>query len=313
MNYGVSEKNFESHVRVRKWYYRLVVWALALLVLSALIQKSDWTFTLSQVAQIPISVVLICTVGWLLSFVLRAFRFMSEWQKVGSISFFAALRLTFLHNAAVLLVPFRVGELGYPALVQNLIKVTWQQCIRSLLWLRFQDGVVLVSIAFLILPFFKFEVRLLTMLAVLLLLLMAKPWLSKLIRSRHFLIVQLRAFLHQQNNSWGWFWSSANWVIKIWVVAFMLSSLMQLPMHQTLNGAVAGEMSAMLPLTGPAGFGSYEAGVWAGMALPWHDIKNLMACILLSHVFFVSISLFGAFLFVLVDALHFVKFEGEKK
>ena len=313
MNYIVSEEKYDKHVRLRKWYYRLVIWALALLVLVALTHHSDWNATLSQASEISFPVVLICTAGWILSFVFRALRFISEWQKVGAVTFFSAMRLTFFHNATVLLVPFRIGELGYPALVQNLLKVTWQQCIRSLLWMRLQDGLVLFFFALIFFPFIKFELRLLLLLAAVILFFSAKSFFSKMIRSRHFLMIQIRSFLHHQNNSWGWVWSAANWLVKIFVVAFLFSNLMHLPISQTLKGALAGEMSAMLPVTGPAGFGTYEASVWAGMALPWHDIKNLMASILLSHVFFVFISLSGAFIFILLDTLFLIKLAGISK
>jgi uncharacterized membrane protein YbhN (UPF0104 family) len=226
-----------------------------------------------------------------------------EWQFLGPVNLFQALHVTFLHNAAVVLVPFRVGELGYPVLVRKLFDVSWQKCIRSLLWLRFQDGIVLLAIAFLILPFFSPEVRLLVLLlCVALTMLTQKHWF-RLLRSRHFLMRQLRAFLHQRSNAWGWFWSAANWVCKISVVAIMLQSLTGLPILQTLNGALTGELSAMLPITGPAGLGTYEAAVWSGLGLPWTDMRNLMASVLFSHLFFLFISLLGAFISLLLHGL----------
>ena len=151
MKYFTSEKQFEPHVRVRKWFYRIVFWTLSLLILLALLRNTDWAFTFSQLLNIPITVLLFCTLGWLCSFLFRAIRFKSEWHQFGNITMASALRLAFLHNAAVVLVPFRVGELGYPVLVRQLVNASWQQCIRSLLWLRFQDGVVLLMLAFLIL------------------------------------------------------------------------------------------------------------------------------------------------------------------
>ena len=153
MKYIISEKQFEPHVRIRKWFYRLVFWMLALMLLLALVRHSDWRLTFASLVEVPKTVLLICTLGWLSSFLFRAFRFKSEWRTHGKISLWDSLSLTFLHNAAVVLVPFRVGELGYPVLVQKLLNVSLQQCIRSLLWLRFQDGIVLLSLAFLLLPF----------------------------------------------------------------------------------------------------------------------------------------------------------------
>ena len=303
MKYVISEKNFEPHVRIRKWFYRLVFWMLALLLLMALIRHSDWSLTVSRLMDVPKTVLVICTLGWLSSFLFRAFRFKGEWDAHGKISLWDSLSLTFLHNAAVILVPFRVGELGYPVLVQKLLNVSLQQCIRSLLWLRFQDGIVLLSLAFLLLPFLSTELRIAGLLVFVTLCLATQKWWLRLLRSRHFLIRQVRAFLHQRSSPWGWFWSAANWIVKLLVVSLMLSNLTGLDTLQTLRGALAGELSALLPLTGPAGLGTYEAGVWTGLGLTWQEMKGLMGSVLLTHLFFLCISLLGAVVALYFNAL----------
>jgi len=306
MKYIISEMQFEPHVRIRKWFYRLVFWMLALMLLLALVRHSDWNLTFSRLNEVPKVVLAICTLGWLSSFLFRAFRFKEEWRFHGKISLWDALSLTFLHNAAVILVPFRVGELGYPVLVQKLLNVSLQQCIRSLLWLRLQDGIVLLSLAFLLLPFLIGELRILSFLLVVVLCLMTKKWWLRLLRSRHFLIRQVRAFLHQRSSPWGWVWSAANWIVKLLVVSLMLSNLTGLESLQTVRGALTGELSALLPLTGPAGLGTYEAGVWTGFGLSWQEMKGLMGSVLLTHLFFLCISLLGAVL-----ALSFNSFAVE--
>ena len=312
MKYVISEKNFEPHVRIRKWFYRLVFWMLALLLLMALIRHSDWSLTVSRLMDVPKTVLVICTLGWLSSFLFRAFRFKGEWDAHGKISLWDSLSLTFLHNAAVILVPFRVGELGYPVLVQKLLNVSLQQCIRSLLWLRFQDGIVLLSLAFLLLPFLSAELRIAGLLVVVTLCLATQKWWLRLLRSRHFLIRQVRAFLHQRSSPWGWFWSAANWIVKLLVVSLMLSNLTGLDTLQTLRGALAGELSALLPLTGPAGLGTYEAGVWTGLGLTWQEMKGLMGSVLLTHLFFLCISLLGAVVVVSFNALALENFKPKQ-
>ena len=312
MKYVVSEKNFEPHVRIRKWFYRLVFWMLALLLLMALVRHSDWNLTFSRLMDVPKTLLVFCTLGWLSSFLFRAFRFKGEWKAHGKISLWDALSLTFLHNAAVILVPFRVGELGYPVLVQKLLNVSLQQCIRSLLWLRLQDGIVLLSLAFLCIPFLSLELRIAGLLLVMALCFVTQKWWLRLLRSRHFLIRQVRAFLHQRSSPWGWFWSAANWIVKILVVALMLSNLTGLDILQTLRGALAGELSALLPLTGPAGFGTYEAGVWTGLGLTWQEMKGLMGSVLLTHLFFLCISLLGAVVALSFKALALENFKPKQ-
>jgi len=312
MKYVISEKNFEPHVRIRKWFYRLVFWMLALLLLMALIRHSDWSLTFSRLMDVPKTVLVICTLGWLSSFLFRAFRFKGEWNAHGKISLWDSLSLTFLHNAAVILVPFRVGELGYPVLVQKLLNVSLQQCIRSLLWLRLQDGIVLLSLAFLLLPFLSTELRIAGLSVVVILCLATQKWWLRLLRSRHFLIRQVRAFLHQRSSPWGWFWSAANWIVKLLVVSLMLSNLTGLDTLQTLRGALAGELSALLPLTGPAGLGTYEAGVWTGLGLTWQEMKGLMGSVLLTHLFFLCISLLGAVVALSFNALALENFKPKQ-
>ena len=312
MKYVISEKNFEPHVRIRKWFYRFVFWMLALLLLMALIRHSDWSLTVSRLMDVPKTVLVICTLGWLSSFLFRAFRFKGEWDAHGKISLWDSLSLTFLHNAAVILVPFRVGELGYPVLVQKLLNVSLQQCIRSLLWLRLQDGIVLLSLAFLLLPFLSAELRIAGLLVVVTLCLATQKWWLRLLRSRHFLIRQVRAFLHQRSSPWGWFWSAANWIVKLLVVSLMLSNLTGLDTLQTLRGALAGELSALLPLTGPAGLGTYEAGVWTGLGLTWQEMKGLMGSVLLTHLFFLCISLLGAVVALSFNALALENFKPKQ-
>jgi uncharacterized membrane protein YbhN (UPF0104 family) len=313
MQYITSEKDFQPHVRIRKWFYRIVFWLLALLILMALLRQTDWHSTYAKLLNVPFSILVICTFGWLLSFVFRALRFQSEWKKFGQISLGSALRLTFVHNAAVVLVPFRVGELGYPVLVRQLLSVSWQHCIRSLLWLRFQDGMVLLLLAFLLLPIVSLELRIACLLTGLGASVILKPWWIRILRSRHFLVRQLRAFLHQRSDAWGWFWSVANWTVKLFVVGLLLQTLTGLLAMQTLRGALTGELSALLPLTGPAGFGTYEAGVWTGLGLPWTDMKNLMACVFIAHLLFLLISLLGAAFVLSLEVFHSRAFNASSK
>jgi hypothetical protein len=308
----ILESNLDSHIRLRKWFYRIAFWVLSLVLLLILVRNSNWDLTYSRYVELPLSLVFLCALGWVLSFIFRAIRFRLEWKSQGQINFFQALHLIFLHNAAVILVPFRVGELGYPVLVRNLFDVSWQKCIRSLLWLRLQDAVVLLSMAFLILPFFRPEVRVLIFLCCIVLAVLTQKYWLRLLRSRLFIIRQLRAFLHQRSDVWGWACSAANWFCKLAVVAIMLQSLTGLPLFQCLDGALTGELSALLPLTGPAGFGTYEAAVWAGLGLPWADMKHLMASVLFSHLFFLSISLLGALISMIFHGLFATKIDSSR-
>jgi len=304
MNQKIVMKQSQPHVRLRLWFYRLSVWAFALVILFALIFQADWRSTFDRLADVNIAIILTCTAGWLSSFIFRALRFQSEWKHTAAIPFFNALKLTLLHNAAVLVTPFRAGEMGYPVLVRRLIPVSWQQSVRSLLWLRFQDGVVLLCFAWLLLPKFQIELRIVGLMALFFLLwLFRKQWI-RVLRSRNFFVSQLRTFLHQRSDGWGWFWSAANWAVKITVVSIMLTTLTGISSLTSIKGALAGELSALLPITGPAGMGTYEAGVWAGTALPWTEMKALMSGVLITHLFFLLISLAASIIALLAGGMN---------
>lgn len=305
MKYLVSEYQFEPHVRIRKWFYRISFWVLSIFLLIALVRKSDWGLTFSSLQDTPVALIFCLALVWSLSFLFRAFRFQSEWINQGKISLYSALRLTVLHNAAVLLVPFRVGELGYPVLVREIMNVSWQQCIRSLLWLRFQDGLVLLGLFVLFfLPSLNLQYRLFIYLMLFLLFISFKKWWSQVLRSRHFLAQQLRFFLHQRSDSWSWLWSISNWACKLIVVSVLLNHLTGLDHLTSFHGALSGELSALLPITGPAGLGTYEAGVWGGLGLPWTEMKQLMSSVLVTHLFFLSISIAWSGMFLLMDSFR---------
>lgn len=296
MNQKIALKQTLPHVRLRLLFYRLTVWAFALIILLALVINADWRLSLDRLLEVKTELILICVSGWLSSFVFRALRFQAEWKYIASVSFSNALKLTLLHNAAVLVTPLRTGELGYPVLVRRLIPVSWQQSIRSLLWLRFQDAVVLFCLAVLLLPKVQVEFRILFLSSLVLLLWLFKKQWIRILRSRNFVVSQLRPFLHQRSDAMGWFWSVANWSVKILVVSLMLISLTGIETSLAIKGALTGELSALLPITGPAGLGTYEAGVWSGTGLPWSQMKGLMSGVFLTHVFFLLISLSAALL-----------------
>jgi membrane-associated phospholipid phosphatase len=290
-----------------QWLLKALIWGLCLGLLYVLLRHTDWALTYTKLEALPLWLLLSCAAGWTLSFVFRAIRFQSEWKPEGHVPFLQALKTTYLHNAAVLLMPMRAGEMGYPVLVRRLFNVSWQQCFRSLLWLRFQDAVVLLVMAWLLLPFVPLALRLIGLLLFMsvwfMVSLYAKKWWLRLLRSRQFFIKHLRAFLHQRSDAWGWVWSACNWTCKLSVVALMLQCLTGLHLLQTLQGALTGELSALLPVSGPAGLGTYEVGVWTGLALPWSEMKSFMASVLFTHLFFLCVSLLGAAVCLVLNGL----------
>jgi hypothetical protein len=76
-----------------------------------------------------------------------------------------------------------------------------------------------------------------------------------------------QSWLAHRNDRVGWVLCAANWVVKLGVFALLLQALAPLDFAAALRGALGGELASVLPLQGPAGLGTYEAGVWAAALL----------------------------------------------
>jgi len=190
-----------------------------------------------------------------------------------------ALRVILMHNAAVNLLPMRAGELSFPWLASRELGYPVARAVACLLWMRLQDITVLVGLGIVLWPGLDWAMRAAGLLAIALgwVVLLAglrawdrqhpndasvpagllSRWLNKL---RH-------ALLESAHHRFAaWLLTLSNWVVKLAAGAALLSAIANVPLPVAWAGALGGELAAIVPLQGPAGFGTYEAGVWAGMA-----------------------------------------------
>lgn len=186
-----------------------------------------------------------------------------------------ALRVILMHNAAVNLLPMRAGELSFPYLASRELGMPMARAVASLLWMRLQDLAVLVSLGLLCWPTLPWPLRLVGLAAV------VAGWhlglwlLRRLHDTRsqaagwRALVQKLHSALlepHQHATAtWAFTW--ANWAIKLLAGAWLISAITQAPLAPAWSGALGGELAAIAPVQGPAGLGTYEAGVWAGLHL----------------------------------------------
>ena len=105
----------------------------------------------------------------------------------------------------------------------------------------------------------------------------------------------LRSLMHRRSGLAGWGLSWGNWLLKLAAVAGLLHSLVpqgfSLDPRQSLAAALGGELAALLPLQGPGGLGTYEAGVWLFSGLPLSAAPLMGLAALGVHVFCLAISL----------------------
>jgi len=190
-----------------------------------------------------------------------------------------ALRVILMHNAAVNLLPMRAGELSFPWLASRELGYPVARAVACLLWMRLQDVTVLVGLGIVLWPGLPWAWRAAGLAAIVLgwMSLLAglrawdrnhpsddsvpagffSRWLNKL---RHALLESAHHRLA------AWLLTLSNWVVKLAAGAFLLSAIADVRVLVAWAGALGGELAAIVPLQGPAGFGTYEAGVWAGMA-----------------------------------------------
>ncbi len=190
-----------------------------------------------------------------------------------------ALRVILMHNAAVNLLPMRAGELSFPWLASRELGLPLPRAVACLMWMRVQDLVVLLLLGVALWPGPTWIQRAL-LLAVMLAGWLAGRWLLTHWFAQHeaqqegavtglgAILQRLRVALLEpaHHRPAAWVLTLANWGLKLAAGASLLSAISTAPWLTSWAGALGGELAAIVPLQGPAGFGTYEAGVWAGMA-----------------------------------------------
>lgn len=216
---------------------------------------------------------LLRTLPWLLpssllltqsaSYACRAGRLYNQFSRSLPLAPTTYLRFSLLHNLGINVIPFRAGELLLPAMLQR-AGLSLQAGLGTLFWLRLQDLVVLAGFAVLLWPGLTMPIRLGGGAALILGLTLAQrrllgwqPTGARLAR----LVDALRQVCDASPASWAW--CLANWSCKLAGLAVLLAALGALALPTAAAGALGGELSALLPIQGVAGFGTYEAGVAA--------------------------------------------------
>jgi hypothetical protein len=235
----------------------------------------------TQVDAVPLSTWAIAALGMLLSYSLRARRLVDEWPEL-ALRWTAALKVVLLHNAAVVLLPLRAGEAGYPLLLRQRFKITLTDGTASLVWLRLQDALVLgLLLAISFLTGVPLWLRLLVSVLGLVVLTGAIRRLSQgaqgckggISSGRYPRLDSIIATISdalfragQRAMIRSWILSACNWLVKAAALGWLLASLINVSLTEAISAALLGEVGGSLPLHVPAGFGAYEAGIWLGLS-----------------------------------------------
>ncbi len=270
----------------------IVAWTVGLALLAWLLSHTPFSEVREAITRPSIGIWGLTLGGLLLSYGLRSARLQvvlaldghtrapRRWLGLRT----DALRVILMHNAAVNLLPMRAGELSFPWLASRELNLPLPRAVACLLWMRVQDLIVLIALGVLLWP----GVPLLwrgAALAAMVLGWWGVSWGMRRWYGHHpephtdpatpssagkvaQVLSRLRHALLEpaHHRPMAWLLTLANWSVKLAAGAFLLSAISGSNWGTAWAGALGGELAAVVPLQGPAGFGTYEAGVWAGMA-----------------------------------------------
>jgi hypothetical protein len=211
---------------------------------------------------------LLMTVSYLLR-TLRVYdELRAEFDGPGGGGFAGCLQVSLWHNALVNVTPLRAGELAFPLLLHRRLRVPVARSTATLLWMRLQDAAVVVLLAILIWPGIDPALGLPLVGALIVMLTALLAWSRRARATSRFARLEpLRAALRAATVSShrGWLWTFGHWSAKLAALALLLGSMLAVPADVAVVGALGGELAAVLPVQGVAGFGTYEAGVGAAL------------------------------------------------
>lgn len=251
--------------------------------------------------------------GLAASYLCRGLRIHAELSRRHPVTRGQCLRVMLLHNMAVNVVPMRGGEAAYPLLVNRQLGVPLGQAVASLVWIRAQDMLLLALLLVLFLPRFPLWARgglvALVLCGVLLGIALvqrfvarrgdAPPPRSKVVRTA---LAALEALSDAPRHGLaGWLYGAGSWAVKLAALGLLLAHLGEFPWLDAVTGALWGELAGILPIQGPANFGTYEAGVAAGVAVFGRSVLRAAAPALALHLFSLASALAAGALAYLVS------------
>jgi uncharacterized membrane protein YbhN (UPF0104 family) len=234
-------------------------------------------------------------VGLAASYASRALRIRAELRSRHPVSFRQCLEVMLVHNAAVNVVPMRGGEAAYPLLVHRRLGVPLAHAVGSLFWMRIQDALILALAALALWPGLPGVTRAAGAAALVALVVAALRILARIGARRapgrpppvplRTVRAAAEALALAPRHGWaGWAWSAASWTSKLSALGLLLAALSGLGPRDAVTGALGGELAGVLPLQGPAGFGTYEGGVWAGAAVRGRSAVEIAAPAIAVHL-----------------------------
>jgi uncharacterized membrane protein YbhN (UPF0104 family) len=242
-----------------------------------------------------------------LSYALRAWRMYDYFPQQLHGQWLQTWRLMLIHNALNNMLPARTGEISFPVMMKRYFGVTYAHSVSALVWFRFLDLHSILAFALypllVVTPLKRIAVPLIV-------LWMLLPMVVYILRNRievafagkdGKLSELAQQAMYGLPDNWGEFWRSwvmtwANWIVKLVTLAWLLGQFVPSASWNVLQaGVVGGELTSVLPIHAPGGFGTYEAGVIAALsAAPSVSAQAATVGAVNVHLFVLGSSLIGA-------------------
>lgn len=241
------------------------------------------------------------------SYVLRALRIHRYFRLRG---FALSMRLILQHTLLVNLLPFRTGEFAFPVLMKRYFDMSPSRSVPGLLWLRILDLhvllLVMIGVVGLALSPAIAAAGMAAWSVVMLLVYQGAHKLSaSLPTGGRRTMAMLRAALLAVPGKWpefveSWLLTLANWLLKVIVFGWIITLFASADYLRALAGALGGELTAVLPIHGIAGVGTYEAGVVAAMRAFGTSLDDALTGAVNLHLFLLGVSLAGGLVSLLI-------------
>jgi len=243
---------------------------------------------------------------FLVSYAVRAHRFYDYLRDATRGRWLMTLRLMVLHNALNNLLPMRSGELSFPLLAKRYFHLGYGRSVPALLWFRALDlhTILLIGGSVLVGAAWSWQVAVLFAVPCSLLppaAFSARGALRRgvLGRRQGTLSSLTLTMLDGLPRTWStfarsWLLTWANWVLKLLVLAWVLGQFVDVSIAGAAFGAIGGELTSVLPFHAPAGVGSYEAGIVAGIVPFGAAVKTAVEAAVNAHLFVLGAALVSA-------------------
>lgn len=284
---------------------------LNLLVLAAFVAALEyywgWGRLLTPWRQIAPATLLLALAGMLASFALRALRIYLAESQIPRGAYLTCLRLILLNISLNLLLPARSGEASFPILMRRWFGIDAARATGTLIWLRLLDLQVLATVGAVCAAggwlggsertsLLVWLGAALIAMAPLLLFALRRPLAAKLVgRTGRLTALATRALggLPERGRMVALdltlTWSA--WTLKLAALGIVLARLAEIRPILGVLGAIGGDLSTVLPVHAPGGFGTYEAGVMALLAPALTPSGALLAAAVNLHLLVLTVAL----------------------